>query len=172
LARCRILVCRELQADLYQVLPFKLIRYLHQKPTSPKEASVSSSYVRGAAEDAKLKERLERRTRGIPVVIPFAAAGHCTDGARRDKARPDQSALFSAEMDQQGARYKPFSLATSMNGSVQKCPRVPRLFSSAATASVPSESPRRWRKNQSTANQVAFWYAPWASSAGLGGLNC
>jgi maleate isomerase len=34
----------------------------------------SSSYVRGAADDAKLKERLERRTRGIPVVIICAAA--------------------------------------------------------------------------------------------------
>jgi len=34
----------------------------------------SSSYVRGAADDARLKERLERRTRGIPVVIPCAAA--------------------------------------------------------------------------------------------------
>jgi hypothetical protein len=34
----------------------------------------SSSYVRGGADDAKLKERLETRTRGIPVVIPCAAA--------------------------------------------------------------------------------------------------
>jgi len=34
----------------------------------------SSSYVRGAADDAKLKSRLEARTRGIPVVIPCAAA--------------------------------------------------------------------------------------------------
>src|SRR5258707_15046878 len=34
----------------------------------------SSSYVRGAADDAKLRERLERRTRGIPVVITCAAA--------------------------------------------------------------------------------------------------
>jgi maleate isomerase len=34
----------------------------------------SSSYVRGAADDARLRERLERRTRGIPVVITCAAA--------------------------------------------------------------------------------------------------
>jgi len=34
----------------------------------------SSSYVRGAADDAALKNRLEARTRGIPVVIPCAAA--------------------------------------------------------------------------------------------------
>jgi hypothetical protein len=34
----------------------------------------SSSYVRGADDDAKLKARLEKRTRGIPVVVPCAAA--------------------------------------------------------------------------------------------------
>ena len=34
----------------------------------------SSSYVRGGADDTKLKEHLETRTRGIPVVIPCAAA--------------------------------------------------------------------------------------------------
>ena len=32
----------------------------------------SSSYVRGAADDAELKARLEGRTRGIPVVITCA----------------------------------------------------------------------------------------------------
>jgi maleate isomerase len=34
----------------------------------------SSGYVRGAADDAALKSRLERHTRGVPVVIPCAAA--------------------------------------------------------------------------------------------------
>jgi len=34
----------------------------------------SSSYVRGAADDAALKFRLEARTRNIPVIIPCAAA--------------------------------------------------------------------------------------------------
>src|SRR5260370_30803277 len=34
----------------------------------------SSSYLRGAADDARLKQRLETRTRGIPVVITCAAA--------------------------------------------------------------------------------------------------
>jgi maleate isomerase len=53
----------------------------------------SSSYVRGAADDAKLKERLERRTRGIPVVISCAAGGHGTNRSRRDTARANQSAL-------------------------------------------------------------------------------
>src|SRR3984885_3624228 len=34
----------------------------------------SSSYVRGAANDAALKSRLEARTRGTPVIITCAAA--------------------------------------------------------------------------------------------------
>src|SRR3954452_4191819 len=34
----------------------------------------SSSFVRGAADDAALKARLEARTRGIPVVVTCAAA--------------------------------------------------------------------------------------------------
>jgi maleate isomerase len=38
-------------------------------------AFTSSSYVRGAADDTKLKERLETLTRGIPVIITCAAAG-------------------------------------------------------------------------------------------------
>jgi maleate isomerase len=37
-------------------------------------AFTSNSYVRGAADDAVLKARLEQRTRGIPVVITCAAA--------------------------------------------------------------------------------------------------
>jgi maleate isomerase len=37
-------------------------------------AFTSNSYVRGAADDAALKARLEQRTRGIPVVITCAAA--------------------------------------------------------------------------------------------------
>ena len=37
-------------------------------------AFTSSSYVRGAADDTKLKKRLETRTRGIPVIITCAAA--------------------------------------------------------------------------------------------------
>src|SRR5262249_50706157 len=37
-------------------------------------AFTSSSYVRDGADDVKLKERLETRTRGLPVVITCAAA--------------------------------------------------------------------------------------------------
>ena len=53
-------------------------------------AFTSSSYVRGAVDDAALKARLERRTRGIPVIIPCAAAVNC---ARSQTARANQPAL-------------------------------------------------------------------------------
>jgi maleate isomerase len=126
----------------------------------------SSSYVRGAADDAKLKERLERRTRGIPVVISCAAAVTALRALSVTRLALISPPWFSDEMDHQGARYfqsqgfevvhtgpaglpsdsRPFSRANSMNGSVHKRPRAPRLFSSAAMASAPSESSRRWRK--------------------------
>jgi maleate isomerase len=65
----------------------------------------SSSYVRGAADDVALKSRLETRTRGIPVVIPCAAAvtALTTLGAKR--LALISPPWFSVEMDQQGARY-------------------------------------------------------------------
>lgn len=46
-----------------------------------------------AADDAKLKERLEKRTRGIPVRHSLRGGGHSTDRARRDTACANQSAL-------------------------------------------------------------------------------
>ena len=65
----------------------------------------SSSYVRGAADDARLKERLERRTRGIPVVIPCAAAVTALTALGVTRLALISPPWFSAEMDQQGARY-------------------------------------------------------------------
>ncbi len=65
----------------------------------------SSSYVRGAADDAKLKERLEKRTRGIPVVIPCAAAVTALMALGVTRLALVSPPWFSAEMDQQGARY-------------------------------------------------------------------
>src|SRR6266481_5804394 len=62
----------------------------------------SSSYVRGAADDARLKERLEKRTRGIPVVITCAAAVTALIALSLALISPP---WFSAEMDQQGVRY-------------------------------------------------------------------
>jgi maleate isomerase len=65
----------------------------------------SSSYLRGAADDAKLKERLERRTRGIPVVVPCAAAVTALRALGVTRLALVSPPWFSAEMDQQGARY-------------------------------------------------------------------
>lgn len=66
----------------------------------------SSSYVRGAADDAKLKERLERRTRGgIPVVISCAAAVTALIALGVTRLALISPPWFSAEMDHQGARY-------------------------------------------------------------------
>src|SRR5713226_505292 len=65
----------------------------------------SSSYVRGAADDAKLKERLERRTRGIPVVIPCAAAVAALIALGVTRLALISPPWFSAELDQQGVHY-------------------------------------------------------------------
>jgi len=65
----------------------------------------SSSYVRGAADDAVLKTRLETRTRGIPVIIPCAAAVTALTALGAKRLALISPPWFSAEMDQQGARY-------------------------------------------------------------------
>jgi maleate isomerase len=68
-------------------------------------AFTSSSYVRGAADDAKLKERLERRTRGIPVVIPCSAAVTALIALGVTRLALISPPWFSDEMDQQGVCY-------------------------------------------------------------------
>src|SRR5258707_8442293 len=65
----------------------------------------SSSYLRGAADDARLRERLERRTRGIPVVITCAAAVTALIALSVTRLALISPPWFSAEMDQQGVRY-------------------------------------------------------------------
>jgi maleate isomerase len=65
----------------------------------------SSSYVRGAADDARLRERLEKRTRGIPVVIPCAAAVTALIALDVTRLALISPPWFSAEIDQQGAHY-------------------------------------------------------------------
>jgi maleate isomerase len=65
----------------------------------------SGSYVRGAADDALLKSRLEARTRGIPVVIPCAAAVSALGALSAARIALISPPWFSAEMDQQGVRY-------------------------------------------------------------------
>ena len=68
-------------------------------------AFTSSSYVRGGADDAKLKERLEIRTRGIPVVVSCAAAVTALNALGATRLALISPPWFSAEMDQEGARY-------------------------------------------------------------------
>lgn len=68
-------------------------------------AFTSSSYVRGSADDAVLKQRLETRTRGIPVVIPCAAAVVALRALDAKKLALISPPWFSAEMDQKGAHY-------------------------------------------------------------------
>jgi maleate isomerase len=65
----------------------------------------SSSYLRGAADDASLKERLETRTRGIPRGRSCAAAVTALRALGVTRLALVSPPWFSAEMDQQGARY-------------------------------------------------------------------
>jgi maleate isomerase len=76
----------------------------------------SSSYVRGAADDVALKSRLEARTRGIPVVIPCAAAAVALAALSAKQVALISPPWFSAEMARQGVRYfesKGFEIAYS-----------------------------------------------------------
>src|SRR3979411_2030411 len=68
-------------------------------------AFTSSSYLRGAADDIKLKERLETRTRGIPVVIACAAAVTALMALGVKRLALFSPSWFSAETDRQGAHY-------------------------------------------------------------------
>ena len=82
-------------AELLAAAPLHAIAY----------AFTSSSYIRGAADDIKLKERLETRTRGIPVTITCAAAVTALIALGAKKLALFNPPWFSAETDQQGARY-------------------------------------------------------------------
>jgi maleate isomerase len=68
-------------------------------------AFTSSSYVRGAADDAALKARLEARTRGLPVVVTCAAAVHALTALGVKRLALVHPPWFSAELDGQGAAY-------------------------------------------------------------------
>jgi maleate isomerase len=65
----------------------------------------SSSYMRGAADDAALKSRLEARTRGIPVVIAATAAVTALNALGIKRFALISPPWFSAELDQLGADY-------------------------------------------------------------------
>ena len=65
----------------------------------------SSSYVRGVADDAALRSRLEARTRGIPVVITGAAAVAALSALGVHRLALISPPWFSVEIDRQGAGY-------------------------------------------------------------------
>src|SRR5262249_18795943 len=144
-------------------------------------AFTSSSYVRGAADDTALKARLERRTRGIPVIIPCAAAVTALTVLTAKRLALISPPWFSEERDQRGAGYfrvrasrwckvvrracppirRLFGRTNSMNGSARIRQKTPMPHSLAAMASAPSESSTRKHLARPvlTANQVAFWDA-------------
>jgi maleate isomerase len=151
----------------------------------------SSSYVRGAADDAALKTRLETRTRGIPVVIPCAAAVKALTALGAKRLALISPPWFSAEMDQQGARYfqsQGFELV--QNGpaglpSDQQAIEPNSLYEWVRTHTPKSAEAvfiggngfraigtiKALEENLNrpilTANQVAFWQALRLSSAGV-----
>jgi maleate isomerase len=65
----------------------------------------SSSYLRGGADDAKLKKRLETRTRGIAIVITCAAAVSALTALGATRLALINLPWFSTEIDQQGVHY-------------------------------------------------------------------
>ena len=68
-------------------------------------AFTSSSYIKGPDEDVKLKNRLEQRTQGIPVIIQsdaLAVALRTLNARRIVLVHPP---WFSDELDDLGARY-------------------------------------------------------------------
>lgn len=65
----------------------------------------SSSYVRGAADDAALKARLEARTRGIPVVITCASAVAALRALGARRLALIDPPWFPAELTALGAGY-------------------------------------------------------------------
>lgn len=65
----------------------------------------SSSYLRGAADDAALKARLEERTRGIPVVITCAAAVLALRALGARRLALIDPPWFSADLTSRGADY-------------------------------------------------------------------
>lgn len=65
----------------------------------------SSSYLRGAADDEALKIRLEKRTRGIPVIVTCAAAVAAMAALSVKRMALINPPWFSDEIDKQGAGY-------------------------------------------------------------------
>jgi maleate isomerase len=82
-------------AELLAAAPLHAIAY----------AFTSSSYARGAADDAALRARLEGRTRGIPVVITCAAAALALRALGAARLALIDPPWFSPELTAMGADY-------------------------------------------------------------------
>lgn len=65
----------------------------------------SSSYLSGADADAALKERLEKRSKGIPVVVPCVAAVSALRHLGIDRLALVSPPWFPLETDELGAKY-------------------------------------------------------------------
>jgi maleate isomerase len=68
-------------------------------------AFTSSSYVRGAADDEALRERLERRTRGIPVAVTGTSAVLALRALGVSRLALIDPPWFSPELNALGAEY-------------------------------------------------------------------
>ena len=146
-------------------------------------AFTSSSYVRGAVDDAALKARLEARTKGIPVVVTCAAAASALTALGAKRLALVSPPWFSAELDQQGAAYfqgQGFEVVRSGPAELPPDQRAihpgqlyewvrPRVPDSAEAVFIGGNGLRAVGVIQAleqdlgrpvlTANQVAFWAA-------------
>jgi maleate isomerase len=82
-------------AELLAAAPLHAIAY----------AFTSSSYIRGAADDAALKARLEERTRGIPVVITCVSATLALRALGAHRLALIDPPWFAPELTAMGADY-------------------------------------------------------------------
>ena len=126
----------------------------------------SSSYVRGAAADEALRERLEQRTRGIPVAITGTSAVLALRALGVSRLALIDPPWFSPELNALGAAYfrsqglevvhhAPAGLPSDQRAvhpgqlyewARANVPPTAGRSSSAATASGASGSSRRWRR--------------------------
>ena len=143
----------------------------------------SSSYLRGAADDARLKARLEKRTRGIPVVITCASAVTALTalgvtrlalvirpGSRlkltsraRATFRVRALRLFTPGPPGCHLTSRPFSRANSINGSLHTRPKSAEAVfiggNGFRAIGVIDALEENLDRPVLTANQVAFWHA-------------
>lgn len=68
-------------------------------------AFTSSSYILGAGEDAKLRERLELRTKNVPVIIQSAALVVALQALRAERIALIHPPWFSDDLDALGVAY-------------------------------------------------------------------